>query len=51
MWVPEKRVTAATEQLAAATTKAWVEAWEDRVEKLAGKRKRYRMTHLFGGRS
>ena len=51
MWVPEKRVKAAAEQISAVFSAAWVKAWTEFVEARAGRRKRYRMTHLFGGHS
>jgi hypothetical protein len=51
LWAPEKRVDAAAEQISAVAGKAWAKSWADHVEALAGRRKRYRMTHPFGGRS
>jgi hypothetical protein len=51
LWAPEKRVTEAGDQLAAVGGKIWATLWAERVESLAGRRKRYRVRHPLKGRS
>ncbi|MEV0895643.1 GTPase-associated protein 1-related protein [Actinoplanes sp. NPDC049802] len=48
-WAPDRHVAEAGRQVADVLGRKWTEAWDNRVERLAGRRKRYRITHPFGG--
>ncbi|MBW6436454.1 hypothetical protein KZ829_22185 [Actinoplanes hulinensis] len=48
-WVPDRHLAQAAHQVADVLGRKWAEAWDDRVDRLAGRRKRYRITHPFGG--